>query len=402
MLMEAIIYLWGFKFCFDSIKTHSQYKWILIEDSTSHKSVPEGYFDEIYFADFSSFSESDKIVEELQKRYKIKAIVATMEKVIEIGGWLRSKYNIPGVTYEESICLRNKSAMKNKIRQSGINTAKSAVIESKNEFLACANNFGFPIIVKPIDGYGTVDTFKLSNESELHKHARENDFTIPMLVEEFIIGEEYHCDSIVNDNNVVFSSVGKYFFPLLETINEQKLIGSIIYPETQNPIINAIKKFNEQSINALNIKNGLAHAEYFVKPNGQVYFGELAVRIGGGALIADCIKNTYGINLFDAFIDVEIRNFNHNKYKTTGRNIYTAFVCFPSKNGTIQYISNEEDLRHIKGVVKIYFRNKIGDKISEKLSSASRTGYAILEDENIDTLKQNVIELMESFRLDVL
>ena len=75
---------------------------------------------------------------------------------------------------------------------------------------AAAERVGYPLIVKPIAGAGSADTFRVDSAAEL------ND-VLPLLrhvpvvsVEEFVDGEEFTYDTICADGQVLFEHIMWY------------------------------------------------------------------------------------------------------------------------------------------------------------------------------------------------
>ncbi|WP_427180875.1 ATP-grasp domain-containing protein [Paenibacillus sp. TC-CSREp1] len=87
--------------------------------------------------------------------------------------------------------VRNKWIMKQMLQQRGIRTSRTAIALQQQDYLRFSATYGFPIIVKPLSGYGSINTFKLSSMEELlhylqyTRKEQQRD-----LLEEFIQGTE--------------------------------------------------------------------------------------------------------------------------------------------------------------------------------------------------------------------
>lgn len=220
------------------------------------------------------------------------------------------------------------------------------------------------------------------------------------LAESFVEGEEYHCDSVVVNGKVVFSSVAKYLNNCLSTIDFKAPSGSIFYPATcdNDAIISRVKSLNEAAVKALNIQNAVCHMETFVDKQGYATFGEITPRIGGSPHMPECIKNIYGVDLHKAFVDLEIHNY---KSQIKPKPLFTGWISFPSKQGIVTEISNEADFFDVEGVVKVKIYDKIGDKISRRKNTTIRSGYIIMEDPDHDQLLKKLYAAYNSFQLKV-
>lgn len=399
--MDAIVFLWAYSFCYKPIENHNEYKWILI-DNVNHKKmeeIPQGIFEEIYFVNLDDFHEVEYVMDNVTKKYNIKAILTAYESSVELAGHLRTKYNIQGLKEEKAVSVRNKYVMKSILNRKNIKTAKFSKVSNEIDIYKFINKVGFPIVIKPIDGFGTARTYKIENKTILEEFLRSNK-CYPLLVEEYIKGREFHCDSIVIKGNIEFSSVGEYLHPLIQTIGNKKLIGSIVYPSSgiEPSFITKIKEMNKEVINVLEIKDSICHSEFFITEYGEAVFSEIAVRIGGGPVICPCIKNTHGVDLFKAFIDVELGVYNKEDYRKSGP--YTGFVSFPSYNGIVTKISKYEDFKDIDGLKNVSILYKVGQSIGDLDNTAVRSGAAIIEDYNLDCLKEKMNNIYERFVLE--
>ncbi|MGE4588892.1 MAG: ATP-grasp domain-containing protein, partial [Acidaminococcaceae bacterium] len=360
-------------------------------------------FDEfIEVADIHNDSEVDRVVAGIVSQRKIKAIYGSYESAIEIAGRLRSKFNIPGMTEEETLKVRNKALMKTVMKQNGIATADFTIVNTLSDRLRLLAKLDKPMVVKPINGAATKHTYKIDGFQDLFKattlKALFRHKTI--LAESFIDGEEYHCDSIVVNGKIIFSSVSKYFCNCLNALNSESPWGSICYPASydSDDVISSIKNLNERAVKALNIQNSVCHLEAFVDKQSNVTFGEIAARIGGSPMIPEAVKNTYGVDLHKAFVDLEMHNYNHHY---DPKPILTGWTSFPSRRGTVTKISSEADYANVEGLVKVKILNKIGDRLNIRKNTSIRTGYIVMEDTDYEQLIKKLADACSRFQLEV-
>lgn len=405
--MQALVFLYAFSYFNEFLAEYRDYYKILIADKRSKpdKAELEHYYDEVFIVDDLQCKEDmEKILANILAVREIRAVYTTFEPVIEMAGYLREKFNLPGMNYADSLKVRDKYIMKKTAVANSINTAKCKLIKSLADLYAFIKETGYPIVIKPINGCATNYTFKINsckdffNVNVIKMLWRHKEF----LAEEFIDGDEYHCNSVVVDGKIVFSSIGKNLFTNMETVLNGKPKCSIAFPaycDNACPIIKDIKSFNEHLVESYNIKDGFSHAEVFVDRQGTIYLGEIAARIGGSPYIGACIKNTSGLDINKAFIDAPIHNFNPDIINE--RPVFTGYLNFPSKAGELVEISDANDFAHLDGIIEIKFRNKPGDRLMRQKNSAVRTGHIIIEDTDYERLKEKLFDAFRSFRLIV-
>ncbi|MFP7279278.1 ATP-grasp domain-containing protein [Exiguobacterium indicum] len=385
------------------LKNHNMKKILIIEEGYEEVGgVPEGFFDEMYtVADIANYKQIEPIVSTLIKVHDISAIIATTENIIAVAGQLRSRFGIKGMQRNQAEAVRNKWIMKEMARQHGIQSPVTKIASSVREFEECIHEIGFPLIIKPIAGWATIKTYKISDMNQFNEFVK--DWTSnpqSMLVEEFISGREFHVDSIVSKSNVEFTSVSEYLFNCLDVIENNKPLGSIAYSNhNQQEIVEKLEAFNQSIIQALGITNAVCHAEMFVMDNGEIYFGEIAARIGGIAVIPPIVLNTHGVDLFKAAIDVELGTYQDDNSAATDK--YTGMISLPSAVGKVKEISIAEDFSQIEGIVSINIPVKKGQVLNGGKDTMSRSGFIIVEGYSFEEVKSRLLSVFETFTIEV-
>ena len=80
--------------------------------------------------------------------------------------------------------------------QGDTRTDGAVQLEPECHKAAGAEQVGFPCIVKPIAGAGSLDTFRCNSEAELETALKQMGHVEEVSVEEFIDGEEFTYDTI--------------------------------------------------------------------------------------------------------------------------------------------------------------------------------------------------------------
>lgn len=407
--MKTIVYISDFRLPFvlnfiEPLKKFEGYKKILIieKNNLQNEHVLYDFFDEIIYIDYlDSMDCLKEHIARIRMDHKIVALLTPGENAIEIGGELRSTFGIPGLQKNQAEAVRNKWIMKQMLHQRGIRTSATAIALSASDYEEFVEENGFPIIVKPLSGFGTINTFKISTINELNyylDHTRKEHQKD--LLEEFISGKEFHCDSIISKGHVVFSSVSQYLYNCLEIATSNKPPASITFPEGSNiEYIDRIKEVNKEVISALGINNSVTHAELFLTPEGEVVFGEIGARIGGAQVIPPCIKNTHGVDFFETVSDLELGVFEMKKCQTDNK--YTGMICFPTRAGIIEKISGIQDFRDINGLIDFNVAYKVGQEVGDVKDTMTRSGFAIVEGDTFEDLSTTLLEMYDRFNIQV-
>lgn len=385
---DTLVYLTEFRFCFPFISELTEFNRVLLADqrfSSEEALQTESAFDEVYCIDIYNKNLLSVLLDEIHARNPIRYVLAAFEASVEIGGWIRERYGVSGLKENEASVFRNKIAMLNEISKNNI--CHPEVIDPHHDVLA----HRFPLVVKPVCGFGASRTTVVKDSNELFLALNKHDEK--MMVEEFIQGEEYNCNTCVIDGVVDLNFICRYYMPLAESLGPSGINACILYPFIVPPQgkTSIIDKFNTMCIEAMHIENAFCHNEYFLKDGKTPVFGEMAVRIGGGPLIGRCIMRTFSVNIYKLYVDIETGKYSAGmKPKSTGK--FCASVSLPIRNsGIVDWCTSAEELMRIPGVVEASVDIAEGDFVHPPLSTIERAGYAIVE---ADT-EELVIELIE-------
>ena len=77
------------------------------------------------------------------------------EPLVDPAAELREHFTMPGMSLETAKLCRDKVAMKAFLRQYDVPCAMSESVASKDEAHAFAEKCGYPMIAKPLDGFGS-------------------------------------------------------------------------------------------------------------------------------------------------------------------------------------------------------------------------------------------------------
>ena len=120
---------------------------------------------------------------------------------------LREAIGAPGLTVEQTVPFRDKGRMKEVVERAGIRVPHSARATSVAECWAAVERIGYPAIVKPIAGAGSLDTYRLDGDDDLAAALPRLRHVPEVSVEEFIDGEEFTYDTVCADGSIAFYNI---------------------------------------------------------------------------------------------------------------------------------------------------------------------------------------------------
>ena len=216
------------------------------------------------------------------QRSHFDAIVALDEFDMVLAAELREQFHIKGQSVSQAKTFRDKSKMTQKVNELGFKIPHSRKISSYEELKNFFKEHG-DIILKPLDGAGSVDTFHLKSDNDLTPFDSDNfwvDKTV--LVQEYIYSDVYHIDGFVYQGNIIYCEPSQYIYnPLL--IKKGISAAAVSLDHTS-------EQFNKLVDYASTLSHGLYpngtflfHLEVFFDGH-EIIFLEIASRIGGARI----------------------------------------------------------------------------------------------------------------------
>jgi len=197
----------------------------------------------------------------------------------------RERIGIVGMNVETALNFRDKQRMKDLFRQAGLPCARSREIHGRAEAAAFAAECGFPIVVKPPSGAGSLSTFKVGNPAELDAALAAMPGASALL-EEFVVGTEHSFDTFSLDGQPVYHSLSNYYPNPLEAMREPWIQWQVVVPrEVEAPQYDDIREAAFRTLQTLGMDTGISHLEWFRRPDGSLAISEVAARPPGAQIM---------------------------------------------------------------------------------------------------------------------
>jgi phosphoribosylaminoimidazole carboxylase (NCAIR synthetase) len=208
---------------------------------------------------------------------------------------LRERLGLPGLPVEAAVNFRDKARMKDVLRAAGVPVARHALAETAHAAHAFAARVGYPVVVKPPAGAGSVATFRAGDENELDAALREapprrGD---PVLLEEFVVGDEHSLETVSVDGRAVWHSLTRYYPTPLEAVRNPWVQWCVVLPrEADDARYDDIRRVGAQALRALGMTTGLTHMEWFRRRDGTLAVSEVAARPPGAQITSLVSRST--------------------------------------------------------------------------------------------------------------
>ena len=214
---------------------------------------------------------------------------------------LREELGLPGLTVQQTLPFRDKERMKQLLDAAGLRTPRHVAAGTVAGVWAAAEQTGFPLIVKPIDGAGSADTYRADSAAELDAILPGLRHVPRVSVEEFIDGEEFTYDTICAGGRILVENVCQYHpRPLLTKMHEWISPITLALRDLDEPGLQGGRELGAAVLRVLGFRDGFTHMEWYRKPDGEVVFGEIGAR-PPGARTVDVMNYATDADLFAAW-----------------------------------------------------------------------------------------------------
>jgi len=280
----------------------------------------------------------------------IDRVVCLWEPGVLLAARLRERLGVPGMGVEQSELYRDKDLMKQAVSAAGVRCPLHAAANTAAGVREAAEVVGYPLIIKPIDGAGSMDTYRVADAAELEAAIAKMGHVPAVNVEEFIEADEYTFDTICIDGQIQYFNIGFYRPRPLVARQEQWISPqTLTLRDVDAPHLQGGVAMGRAVLDALEFRDGFTHMEWYRKADGEVVFGEIAAR-PPGAHTVDLMNYGSDIDLYAGFGEATVQR----TFTQTVERKYNSVNIFKRAQG-------EGRIRRIEGLDRI--RQSFGEHI---------------------------------------
>jgi len=312
----------------------------------------------------------------LMQTRKVDAVIALDDYDVEKAALIRESFRIPGMGQTTHRYFRDKLAMRQKAKSSGINVPEFTAVFNNDEVNDFVEKVAAPWVLKPRSEASASGIKKLTSKDDLWEALNAlGEERHLFLLESFKPGDVYHVDSLTFNKEIVFTSASKYLAPPMQVSHE----GGVFRTKTlgrYSDEFKALDKANEKVLSSFGLMNGATHTEFIrSKEDGKYYFLETSSRVGG-AHIPDLVEASSNINIWREWAKIEdalLRGKTYKISKPTG--FYSGLIIALIKDKEANYtdFESEEVVKFLPldYHVGIVYKSNDAEVVQEKLDQAA-------------------------------
>lgn len=250
----------------------------------------------------------------LARTRQIDRIIPLDDFDVEVAASLREHLRSPGMGDTTARFFRDKLAMRVQAQDAGVPVPDFVHVLNYDAINHYLDTVPGPWVLKPRSQAGSIGIKKCHTSQEVWDHInRLGDEQSEHLIEKYIPGDVFHVDSVVFDKEVLFALSSRYHTPPFDVWNT----GGVFATQTvdkKHPAYHDLLESNQKVISAMRLVRGVTHAEFIRAHDGQIYFLEMAARVGG-AHIDRLVEAASGLNPWREWPRLELAYLQKKKYK---------------------------------------------------------------------------------------
>ncbi len=344
----------------------------------------------------------DQLVEAIRGLSKkigpVDRLLGTLEQLQVPLAMTRERLGIEGMGVEAAQNFRDKSRMKDVLRAANIPCARHRLITKPADATGFIRQVGYPVVVKPPAGAGAKGTHQIDNVEGMRQALARHPPSVhqPLLAEEFVRGDEHSFDAVSIDGQVVWHSLTHYRPAPLEVVRNPWIQWCVLLPrEVDHPGFDDIRVDAARALDALGMKTGVSHLEWFRRKDGSLAISEVGAR-PGGAQISRIMSYAHDFHFYRAWARLMVDGV----FEPPER-VYAAGAAYlrGQGEGRVQAIHGlgqaQAELGHL--VVESNLP-KLGQAAS---GSYEGEGYVILRHEETSVVERALERLVQLVRVDL-
>lgn len=347
-------------------------------------------------------------VQDLVTSYEVRGVISCGDSYVEPAGALAHLLRLPGTGWPSGRISRNKLFQRYALPSYA---PRWRAIEPRGA--ECDWNgwdWGGPVVVKPTGRWGSSGVRRLPSPAALASAVEDYPEDEILLAEELVVGPEFSVESLIQDGTIIWSGItqkqttedhASTFVEMAHTVPASGLPS-----EKQSELLAA----NADILRILDVRDGIAHAEYRLTEQGVVLM-ETALRVPGDGLTQMWSLAT-GNQIDERIVDIALGR--QTTYPPPRRRVRHVFIQHPE--GTLadvrcsgapvswtvldsRWPAVEPADRHAPPRTWAVLVNKSpGDRLGPIVDSGARSASVIVDaplDEDIDQIAERACAEIE-------
>ncbi|SEO73536.1 ATP-binding protein [Actinacidiphila rubida] len=321
-----------------------------------------------------------------------------------------------GLTWAQSVAATDKAVQKDLLGRSGVPvTGHRRTTTVAGAADAAARHLGWPVVVKPRRGFGTLGTHVVRDRTHLDELLAAGAFAgtaglpawmiasgldrpadeVPggLLVEALVrVRAEYHVEILRDHGRELYALPARYVAPVLGS----PLVGSVLLQP--GPEHDATTALARAAADALNLTTGFAHVEVLRDEQGVWRVGEIGLR-PGGARVPHLLRLHHKVDVPELAADLATGTRPQVRLSTATQT--TAWVSAVTPSGIVTAITPAEEIRRLPGVIDAHTDLHPGATAGGPHGSTALATHVFTQGATAEQAEQAALDAIKAWRVDI-
>jgi formate-dependent phosphoribosylglycinamide formyltransferase (GAR transformylase) len=311
-------------------------------------------------------------------------------------GEVRKALGIPGMDGATARNFRDKARMKEILRANGLPCARYRRVRAAADAEAFAKEVGFPLIVKPTEGSGARNTYRVEDATQLRETLALGAKGGETLLEEFVRGDEASFDSVFRRGKLEWFSTCHYIPSPLEVLENRWVQWRVIIPrEAHHPRYHDIAAVAERALQALGMEDGLSHLEWFRRPDGSLAISEVGARPPGAQFVS-LISYAHATDMYQTWARLMV----HGEFDPPARP-YAAGAAFLRGQGRGRVVAIHGVRETVAKIADLTVEIRLPPEGATRRETYEGDGWVIVRHPRTEVVEQALAKIVRTIRVEL-
>jgi biotin carboxylase len=343
----------------------------------------------------------------------VSGVITFAEALVPTVARVAAELGLPWVSERTAQLTRDKYRMREAAHAHGVPQPRFGLARDLDEALSVAERVGFPLVLKPVLGTGSMFVRSVADPAELTElfeffrasawdrfttdplhHAAMGEYGGALLLEEFVPGPEISVESLVVDGTPHMVAIHDKPLPTGPTFEE---VYACTPTRLRGDVVEAVAKAAADVHAALGIDVGGTHVEFRLRDGTEPVLLEAAARLGGGPIYRSVLLST-GVDMVAAALDLATGRMPviEPRERPTAVGFWNIF---PERAGRFVAAHGVEQARADERVVELDIYREPGELLAMPPQTFQGHGHLMFVAPSVDELDGVFYELTELVRL---
>lgn len=330
----------------------------------------------VHTVDTQSEAEVREACRVIQARDGVAGVTSSSEYFVGLAAAIAEQLGLPAPPAAAIRACADKSTQRRRLDLERVEVPRWCHASTVAEALAAADQLGWPVVLKPVSGSGSIGVKLCRTAGEVASHAaalverkvNERGIEIPrgLLIEAFVDGPEYSVEAF---SSRIIGITAKRLGSLPHFLE----IGHDFPAELGARAREELEATTLAALRALGLEVGPAHVELRVGPNGPAII-EVNPRLAGG-FIPDLVRLATGVDLLEA--NVRFASGSPMSLDASWDRHASIRFLLPAEDGVLAEVRGLDRAASIRHVVEAVGYRAAGAPVSRRGDFRDRIGHVI-------------------------